>query len=266
MRLNEFRVQKYKTITDTGWVKVRPDVTCLLGKNESGKSAVMQAIWKFKNARGTGYDFLYDYPKERYSKDRGTDPIVTSLRFVLEASDREGLIAAGLPAPEVVEVSTTYAGAKTYSFELTPTPVAIPPLMLDLQKVLKDPGPDEAVEAVLVQARAEVRPLSEGSQDASAVRDAARKLKLLLPQVATVLGDRQAEFVAAIDSLASIRLELMLPHMRAVAVAATCIGGDEELARVGVALLSDLVPPGLDRRHREHGCVVVDTDAAVFGR
>ena len=49
-----FRIQSYKTITDTGWVKVRDDVTCMLGKNESGKSAVMQAIWKFKNARGTG--------------------------------------------------------------------------------------------------------------------------------------------------------------------------------------------------------------------
>jgi hypothetical protein len=36
----------------------------------------MQAIWKFNNARRTSYDFLYDYPKERYSKDRGTDPVV----------------------------------------------------------------------------------------------------------------------------------------------------------------------------------------------
>ncbi len=206
MRLNEFRVQKYKTITDTGWVKVRPDVTCLLGKNESGKSAVMQAIWKFKNAGGTGYDFLYDYPKERYSKDRGTDPIVVSLRFALEPADRDGLTAAGLPTPEAVEVSTTYAGRRSYSFDLAPSPIAIPPVVLDLQQALQAEGPDEAAETILAQARTEVQPLSAGIQDAAAVRDSARKLKLLLPQVAAVLGDLQPQYLAAIESLASIRL------------------------------------------------------------
>lgn len=38
MRHGEFRVQKCKTILDTGWVKARGGVTCLLGKNESGNA------------------------------------------------------------------------------------------------------------------------------------------------------------------------------------------------------------------------------------
>lgn len=62
MRLSAFRIQNYKTISDTGRVEVRPNVTCLLGKNESGKSSVMQAIWKASNVAGGKYDTLYDYP------------------------------------------------------------------------------------------------------------------------------------------------------------------------------------------------------------
>jgi predicted ATP-dependent endonuclease of OLD family len=206
MRLNEFRVQNYKTITDTGWVKVRPDVSCFLGKNESGKSAVMQAIWKFKNARGEGYDFLYDYPKERYSKDRGTDPIVTSLRFGLEQTEHDALVAARLPVPEALEVSTTYAGKRSYSLELPASPVAIPPIILELQQALSGHATEDSVEVLLDQARREVLPLSMGNQDAAVVRDAARKLKLVLPQIAVVLGERQSKFVAAVEALSAIRL------------------------------------------------------------
>ena len=70
----------------------------------------------------------------------------------------------------------------------------------------RERGADEAAEAVLAGARAEVQPLSAGNQEPAIVREAARKLKLLLPQVAAVLGPRQTEYASAIDSLASIRL------------------------------------------------------------
>lgn len=206
MRLKEFRVQMYKTITDTGWVKVRDDVTCLLGKNESGKSAVMQAIWKFNNARGTGYDFLYDYPKERFSKDRGSDPIVTSLRFELEQTDREGLVEAGLPELKNVEVSTTYGGTKSYAFEVAATPVAIPPILLELQQALSTEPGDESLRPVTTQALEAVKPLCEGSQDVGLVRDAARKLKLLLPQLAGLFGDHGQNYAGAVETLAAMRL------------------------------------------------------------
>ena len=62
-------------------------------------------------------------------------------------------------------------------------------------------------------------------------------------------------------------LQLVLPDARAIAVAAARVGGDEDLARLGVALRPDLLPPRLDRGDREHRRVVVDADAdeAVVG-
>ena len=48
-------------------------------------------------------------------------------------------------------------------------------------------------------------------------------------------------------------LQLVLPDMRSVAVAAACVGGDEDLARLRVPLRADLAPPRGDCRDREDG-------------
>ena len=46
MRLIDFQIKNYKIIDDTGPVKVEPRVTALVGKNESGKTAAMKAMWE----------------------------------------------------------------------------------------------------------------------------------------------------------------------------------------------------------------------------
>lgn len=207
MRLTDFRIQMYKTITDTGWIQVRPDVTCLLGKNESGKSSVMQAIWKFKNARNTGYDFLYDYPKEHYTRDRGTDPVVVSLRFALEGSDSEALQKGGLPVPTDLEISTTYKGVKTYAFSLVSEALAVPRWAQDLDTALAADSPDEAVQALLPQARTAVKSVL-ASSDPGTLRENAKGLKALLPQLAPVLKERQQGFLTGLDQLTTLRLPL----------------------------------------------------------
>ena len=53
----------------------------------------------------------------------------------------------------------------------------------------------------------------------------------------------------------------MLPHVRPVAVAAPGVGGDEYLARLGVALGTNSTPPGPDGTRRKDRRVVVDADA-----
>src|SRR5215468_827067 len=67
-------------------------------------------------------------------------------------------------------------------------------------------------------------------------------------------ADGEAEFVG--DAL-----QIVLPDVGAVAVAATGVGGDENLARVGIPLRTDLFPPRLDGGDREHRGVVIDADA-----
>ena len=44
MRLSEARVQNYRCIRDTGWFEVDEAKTILVGPNEAGKTAVLEAL------------------------------------------------------------------------------------------------------------------------------------------------------------------------------------------------------------------------------
>ena len=46
MKLTAFRIYRYKSILDSGWIEVSP-LTALVGKNESGKTTVLKALHKF---------------------------------------------------------------------------------------------------------------------------------------------------------------------------------------------------------------------------
>ena len=83
MKLINFQIKNYKIIDDTKPVKVDPKVTALVGKNESGKTAVLKAMWKSQNVAGAAFDKLYDYPRDRYSRDRRDTQEVTILEFEL---------------------------------------------------------------------------------------------------------------------------------------------------------------------------------------
>ena len=47
MRVKSFRVKNYKSIKDSGICYTQPDITILAGKNESGKTALLQALRDF---------------------------------------------------------------------------------------------------------------------------------------------------------------------------------------------------------------------------
>ncbi len=47
MKLIKFRIQHYKAIKDSGWCWLASDVTTLAGKNESGKTAILEALRNF---------------------------------------------------------------------------------------------------------------------------------------------------------------------------------------------------------------------------
>jgi len=47
MRLEKFRIQNYKSIIDSGFCWLASDITILAGKNESGKSGILEAIRDF---------------------------------------------------------------------------------------------------------------------------------------------------------------------------------------------------------------------------
>jgi predicted ATPase len=112
-------VRKFRSIENSGTVRFEPDVTCLVGKNESGKTAFLEALHQANpfGGPGRGFDELRDYPRRLRGRDRaqiaGTAPIAAT--FELDGADLEALaeLAAGeAPTAKEVTVERTYAGQR----------------------------------------------------------------------------------------------------------------------------------------------------------
>lgn len=78
MRLMAAQVQNYKLIADTGRFRV-DNLTCLVGKNESGKTAVLRALHRLKpdDADETDFDVETEYPRQDlydYKPRHATNP------------------------------------------------------------------------------------------------------------------------------------------------------------------------------------------------
>ena len=93
MKLVNIRINNYKIISETEPVMVDPHVTALVGKNESGKTAILKALWKTNNVANATFDKLYDYPRDRYSRDRKATQEVTVLDFELSSVEADDLLA-----------------------------------------------------------------------------------------------------------------------------------------------------------------------------
>ena len=98
MKLVDVRIKNYKVVADTYPFKVDPCVTALVGNNEAGKTAVLQAMWKSRNVAGARFDKLFDYPRDRYLQDRRGTQEITVLRFELSPEESDDF-AAQLPQP-----------------------------------------------------------------------------------------------------------------------------------------------------------------------
>ena len=95
MRLKEFRVQKFRNILDSNPIEVDDGTTCLVGKNESGKTALLHALYRAKPAYAAPFDLDEDYPRWLLVRDRKNgiadeaQPI--QVVFNIEDHDREAV-------------------------------------------------------------------------------------------------------------------------------------------------------------------------------
>ena len=70
MKLITVQIQNFRSIDDTGPFKIA-DITCLVGKNEAGKTAILQALEVLNSADGNDeYNKTRDYPR-RYLNEIG---------------------------------------------------------------------------------------------------------------------------------------------------------------------------------------------------
>lgn len=121
MRLIAAKVQKYRSIRDTGWFDIEPDKTILVGSNEAGKTAILQALQQLNPPVGVpGFDPLRDYPRSEYNDvtTGKVDPdkvTAVSARFALEAADLK-VLPSGYENAVYVR-TTTLQNSRTHSIQ-----------------------------------------------------------------------------------------------------------------------------------------------------
>jgi energy-coupling factor transporter ATP-binding protein EcfA2 len=123
MWLESIEIGLFRNFTDRQQMTVERDVTCLIGKNESGKTTVLKALHRLNPANNRdSFHETKDYPRPRLAQDRRRaggslkDVVPISAYFVPEDEDIEALgeILGGVSFPP----STRVKAWRTYGDEL----------------------------------------------------------------------------------------------------------------------------------------------------
>lgn len=95
--IKKFRITNYKSISDSGSVELGEKTTVLVGRNESGKTAVLEALHKaWPSDDNTPYDYIEDYPRRnltQYRPKHAQDPaLVAEIEYEFENADIAAVI------------------------------------------------------------------------------------------------------------------------------------------------------------------------------
>jgi len=113
VRLVTARIRNYKSVLDSGEFTLG-DLTCFVGKNESGKTAILEAIEKIHSARPSRADFKEtDFPRMLGEQDEEHEAVVTA-KFALAPDEMEALRNLAGPA-SVCLVSDTFTFTRGYN-------------------------------------------------------------------------------------------------------------------------------------------------------
>ena len=88
MRLSSFRIKKYRSIEDSGEIKVDENITTFVGINESGKTNVLRALKKINHVSDTAFDDLTENPAWHYGRFDPGETFV-SATFKLNKEEKE---------------------------------------------------------------------------------------------------------------------------------------------------------------------------------
>jgi energy-coupling factor transporter ATP-binding protein EcfA2 len=96
MKLKTAHIQNYRSIRDTGVFEVEAAKTILVGPNEAGKTAVLQALQQINPPKGVKpFDALRDYPRAKYNDitSKRVDPTQVPVAIAMFSLDEDDLAA-----------------------------------------------------------------------------------------------------------------------------------------------------------------------------
>ncbi|MFL9883213.1 AAA family ATPase [Paraburkholderia agricolaris] len=97
MRLKKARVTNYRSVVDSGWFDIESAKTIMVGPNEAGKTAVLQALQQINPpADVVKFDALRDYPRSKYNdittgRVDPKDVTVVEVEFELDEDDKAAI-------------------------------------------------------------------------------------------------------------------------------------------------------------------------------
>jgi predicted ATPase len=108
MKLESFQVKDFRSVNDTGVIKVEERSTVLVGRNESGKSSVLKALQSLKPASGpVTWGHARDFPRSRKRSDFHESAVMLETRWSLSAGDKTSLAVMWPRAAGCTEVVIT---------------------------------------------------------------------------------------------------------------------------------------------------------------
>lgn len=141
MKLKSARIQNYRSIKDTGVIEFERDKTILVGPNEAGKSAILQALQQLKPPKGVrSLDALRDYPRSLYNDitkgkvDPATTPVVTAV-FTLEDEDRDALPESLQDKITEYRLTRNLDNRAVHTTDLEKTGTSLAEIQKDLDKI-----------------------------------------------------------------------------------------------------------------------------------
>jgi predicted ATPase len=121
MKLKWMRVRHFKCVLDSGWFTLG-DLTCLVGKNESGKTALLEALEKLNSVQPAraNFDVTEHYPRLHLSEYEESGKIATPIETEWELSDEEltyinGLIGTDILSSATVTLTKNYGNMREWT-------------------------------------------------------------------------------------------------------------------------------------------------------
>ncbi|MDD9886393.1 MAG: AAA family ATPase [Gammaproteobacteria bacterium] len=124
MKLTSIQVKNYRSVEDSEKFAI-DDITCLVGKNESGKTAILKAIEGINPFQeGMKYDKTTDYPRRylsQYDERHSYRAEVCISEWKLNQKDIEVLkeeFGEDCLDSHIITITTYYEGSRTFSIQL----------------------------------------------------------------------------------------------------------------------------------------------------
>jgi predicted ATPase len=118
MILKTYRVRDFKSVTDSGEIRVDEKITALVGKNESGKTACLEALFRLNPVPDSGhhdsFDPLRDFPRSRYAAEQAGVPSLNPIEATFELTENDISAVADAVGPDVL-TSTHLTARRTYA-------------------------------------------------------------------------------------------------------------------------------------------------------